>query len=62
MRVEEGRNFYVMRSHSHTDRQQLWKVMTRPMSKQDAENHKAFLEETEGTKHHNFFVVERCGE
>jgi hypothetical protein len=51
---------YVMRTHSHTDRQQLWKVMTRPMSsKQDAENHKEFLEETEGTKHHNFFIVSR---
>lgn len=55
--------FYVVRTHSHTDKQQLWKVMSRPMPRRDlADSWKDFVEKEYREEHpksmHKFFVVE----
>jgi hypothetical protein len=56
--------FYVVRTHSHTDRQQLWKVESRPMHSRDAcESWKNFCESEYREEHpkgkHKFFVIEQ---
>jgi len=55
----EDSYFYVLRTHSHTDRQQLWKVMSRPMKhRTDAETWQSFCESQEKNPAHSFFIVE----
>jgi hypothetical protein len=56
--------FYVIRTHSHTDKQQLWKVMSRGIKeKQQCDDWKDFCEqqylEENPNGHHKFFVVEK---
>lgn len=52
-------NYFVVRTHSHTDKQQLWKVMSRGFSSmQDALNWKEYCELSELNPKHNFFIVE----
>lgn len=49
---------FVMRTHSHTDLQMLWKVMSRGFKdKHDAENWAEYCEFIEKNPEHNFFVV-----
>jgi len=53
---------YVLRTHSHTDRQQLWKVMTRPcFDRMTAEGEKEHHEHMATLKDKNhrykFFIV-----
>ena len=51
--------FFVLRTHSHTDKQMLWKVMSRPISgRNEAESWKDFCESQEKNKEHRFFVAE----
>ena len=52
--------YYVMRSHSHTDRQQLWKVMSRPIK--DEETARAwmdYVESMETNPKHKFFLIQK---
>lgn len=52
--------YYVMRTHSHTDRQQWWKVMSRPIQhKSDAEVWKSHCEQNEKNEKHEFFIIEK---
>lgn len=52
--------FYVMRTHSHTDRQQLWKVMSRPIkSIFTAESELDYHQREEKNKEHQFFLVSK---
>ena len=47
-----------MRTHSYTDRQRLWKVMSRKMRrKEDAEFQARFEASLENNPEHEFFVV-----
>ena len=49
---------YVARSHSHTDRQMLWKILSRPFrDKHDANIWMDFCESMEKNKQHTFFIV-----
>jgi type IV secretory pathway VirD2 relaxase len=49
---------YVMRTHSHTDRQQLWKVMSRGFpTRLQAETWMNWCEVNEKNKDHKFFIV-----
>jgi hypothetical protein len=49
---------YVMRTHSHTDLQMLWKVMSRPIrDRADAEFEAEWHASNESNKEHSFFVV-----
>lgn len=49
---------YVARSHSHTDTQMLWKILSRPFkNKHDADIWKEFCEDMEKNKQHTFFIV-----
>jgi hypothetical protein len=53
---------YVMRTHSHTDKQHLWKVMSRGFkNRRSADEWKDFWEVTykEQRKKHKFFIVSR---
>lgn len=51
---------YVMRTYSHTDRQQLWKVMSRGFAiKADAEQWKGFEESRSTNPKHKFFIVSK---
>lgn len=55
--------FYVVRTHSHTDRQCLWKVMSRAFPERTyAEGWRDFVELEYREEHprgkHKFFVVE----
>jgi hypothetical protein len=50
--------YYVMRSHSHTDRQQLWKVMSRRFAdKWDANNWLDFVKDESTNLKHEFFLI-----
>ncbi len=52
--------YYVMRTYSHTDKQQLWKVVSRRIkNKNDAETWKELCEKTEKNKKHNFFIISK---
>jgi hypothetical protein len=58
-----NRMFYVIRTYTHTDLKQLWKVESRPIvRKEDAESWKDFVEMEYYTEHprseHKFSVVE----
>lgn len=56
--MTEVLHHYVCRTHSHTDRQQLWKVMSRPFTEYpDAERWVRFCESLEKNKKHRFFVI-----
>ena len=53
---------YVMRTHSHNDRQQLWKVMSRRIAdKHDAQSWLEWCEVEEKRDHprskHTFFLI-----
>jgi len=49
---------FVMRTHSHTDLQMLWKVMSRGFKvKHDAEGWAEYCAHIEPNKEHSFFVV-----
>lgn len=51
--------YYVCRTHSHTDKQCLWKVVSRPIVRlQDAESWKSFMESEELNKRHKFFIIQ----
>jgi hypothetical protein len=57
------KEYFAMRSHSHTDRQMLWKVLSRPLHDLDAarfeaEHHKNLAEKSDN----DFFVVERIND
>ncbi len=59
-------NYYVVRTHSHTDKQKLWKVMSRPFKdKLLADDWKDSFEEihkkTNPRSKHKFFVVSTEG-
>ena len=50
--------YYVIRTHSHTDKQQLWKVMSRRMlDKCEAETWLDVLKDMETNPRHEFFLV-----
>jgi hypothetical protein len=50
---------YVVRTHSHTDKQQLWKVMSRPLVNMDsAESWRDFVKSEEKNKKRQFAIVE----
>lgn len=50
--------YYVMRTYSHTDKQQLWKVMSRPiMNIRDAEIWRQSCMDQEKNTKHEFFIV-----
>ena len=52
--------YYILRTYSHTDRQQLWKVMTRSLSnRQEAISEKKFLESLPNPRGHTYFIVSR---
>jgi hypothetical protein len=58
--VSNETDYYVCRTHSHTDRQQLWKVMSRPFRhKEDAEAWKEYVASFEKNKEHKFFIIQR---
>ena len=53
---------YVMRTHSHTDKQQLWKVMSRRIKDpHDARSWKEWMEveekEANPRSKHTFFII-----
>jgi len=49
---------FVVRTHSHTDLQMLWKVMSRGIKdKADAEDWAEHCADIEPNKEHRFFVV-----
>lgn len=51
--------YYVMRTHSQTDRQTLWKLMSRPIEdKAVAEGELEWHKLCEKNKKHNFFLVQ----
>lgn len=51
-------SYYVMRTHSHTDRQQLWKVMSRPIKGyRAAMSWLDFVKSEERNSDHDFFLV-----
>lgn len=51
---------YVLRTHSYTDRQQLWKVMSRRFAKSiDAWKYCDYLFSISDNPKHEFFVVAR---
>jgi hypothetical protein len=55
--------YYVMRTHSHTDLQQLWKVMTRRIAdKHDAEFERDFAKKECKNPKHEFFLIEKWEE
>lgn len=59
--MHEG--FYVIRTYSHTDRQHLVKVMSRPMkSRAEAESWKDFCESESNSKSYKFFIMEVTNE
>ena len=50
--------YYVMRTHSHTDRQQLWKVMSKGIiDKPDAQIMLDYVKSKEKNTKHKFFLV-----
>ena len=52
--------YFVMRTYSHNDRQQLWKVMSRPMeSELTALNEVSYYESISKNPNHKFFVIKR---
>ena len=52
--------YYVMRTYTHSDIKQLWKVMSRPMkNKQDAQGWLEWCEFSETNPEHKFFLVTR---
>ena len=52
--------YHVVRTHSHTDRQLLWKVFSREIvSLSDAFNLKKNFEKSESNKSHEYFVVQK---
>lgn len=60
----EEKYYYVIRTHSHTDRQCLWKVMSRRIKDlQSAKDWKDFciLEDKKFKKRnrHEFFIIEK---
>jgi hypothetical protein len=51
-------SYIVVRTHSNTDRQTLWKVISRPFTRiTDATQWKEFEESQEKNKKHKFFIV-----
>lgn len=53
-------NYYVLRTYSHTDTRQLWKVVSSPFENiKDAENWQRYMEVSEKSNKHKFFVVAR---
>lgn len=65
--IRSCRKYYVVRSHSHTDRQCLWKVLTRELTTSaTAWFERAFEEKIEKEKNpktkHRFFVVEEVSD
>jgi hypothetical protein len=60
--VDENTYHYVMRTHSHTDHQCLWKVVSRRIhNRQDAENWMDHMQKEELRAHprskHEFFII-----
>lgn len=50
--------YYVMRTYSYTDRQRLWKVMTRPtFDRPTAEGEMEAFKAEAGASKHRFFIV-----
>ena len=56
--TDEDKDYFVARVYSHTDRQLLWKIVSRPMKHEaDAETWARFMESEEPK--HKFFVISR---
>lgn len=52
--------YYVVRTHSHTDRQMLWKVFSRRLDNAaEAFSWKKFCESEEKNKKHKYFVIKK---
>ena len=58
-----GKQYYILRTHSHTDCQRLWKVMSRPIGDlATAEAWKLICEKEETNAKHKFFIMEMVNE
>lgn len=50
--------YYVARTYSHTDKQHLWKIVSRPLrSEEEAIAWKEFMEITEPHPEHKYFIL-----
>ncbi len=55
--------YFVMRTHSHTDKQQLWKVMSRGFKdRRDAVSWMEYQKDICTIKKHDFFIITKTTE